>query len=374
MPGSEHRAWLRSIVLGCGVLLAPHGVAVARAPELPAAPSTAIEIVVVDAATVDTVLRDELALRIPGRTIVDSASVVDVPRSRFAWVGVSRREIAGAQLELVLSDGRAYARWVDAPPLQLGRALAGTLANMLDAIEQGTLVADRTGVATPLVVEPVPPVVKPEPTPVPVVKAPPIAATSDDAPRWWMGPRIGGGALLGVGPPLDLQGLVAGHGAIGVDAMHHRGGTVGLEVRAGGRSTSSLQLVRIRVAITGGWTYTKRRFALGLRGGVSIEPVVVTGTSLDLGDDARTTARPGPLVGALVGVTPGVTWWSAKRRTGLRIGIDLELAGSVETRRGWGVMRFVPADREASSLARAGGIELAIVAVVGGWFALRRAK
>lgn len=372
MPGSEHRAWLRSIVFACSVLFAPH--AVAAAPEDPAASSRAIEIVVVDATTVDTVLRDELALRIPARTIIDSSSIVDVPRSRFAWVAVSRREIAGAQLELVLSDGRAYARWVEAPPLQLGRALAGTLANMLDAIEHGTLVADRTGVATPLVVEPAPPPASPAITPGPIVEDRPVAPKPDDAPRWWIGPRLGGGVLLGVGPPLDLQGLVAGYGTIGADALHHRGGTIGVDVRAAARSTSALQLVRIRVAITGGWTYARRRFALGLRGGVSIEPLIVTGTSLDLGDDARTTARPGPLVGALIGVTPGVTWWAAKRRTALRIGVDLELAGSIETRRGGGVVRVVPADPEESSLARAGGIELAIGAVVGGWFALQPAK
>lgn len=372
MRRSEQRAWQRAIAMACALVVS-RTVAAAPAEEPTGATSTAIEIVVVDSASVDTVLRDELALRVPGRTIVESSAVVDVPPSRFAWVGVSRREPAGAQLEIVLSDGRAYARWVEAPPLQIGRALAGALANMLDAIEHGTLVADRTGVAIPLAEPTAPPTVEPAPAPAPVV-ARPAAPTKDEAPRWWIGPRIGGGVLLGVGPPLDLQGLVAGHGAIGVDALHRRGGTVGLDLRAGARTASDVQLVRVRVAITGGWTYTKRRFALGLRGGVSIEPVIARGTSLDLGDDARTVARPGPLVGALVGVTPGVVWWSAKQRMGLRAGVDLELAGSVEPRRGWGVVRLVPADPEASSLARAGGIELAIGAVVGGWFALRSAK
>lgn len=370
MPGSAYRTWSLVVAL-VGAVALPK--AAAHAGEPADGASSTIEVVVVDASSVDAVLLDELALRIPGRTIVDSASVVDVPTSRFAWVGVSRREIAGAQLELVLSDGRAYGRWVEAPPLQLGRALAGTLANMLDAIEHGTLVADRTGVATPLVVEPAPAIVEtPVDAPPPVVSVPPVVPAAEAAPRWWIGPRLAGGALLGVGPPVDLRGLVAAGGSIGVDAMHHRGATLGLDARVAARSSSSLQLLRVRVAVTGGWTYTKRWFALGMRGGFSVEPVVARGPAIDLGDDARTSARPGALVGALVGVTPGVVWWSANRRAGLRLGLDVELAGSAETRRGWGVVRFVAAEDRATTIARAGGVELALGAVIGGWFALPR--
>jgi hypothetical protein len=337
------------------------------APSVPA-PSDAIAIVVLDSASIDDELRAELELRTGGRSLAPSDTLVDVPSERFAWVGVSP---SGSQrlLEVVLSDGRAYSRLVDAPPGQLARATAGALVNMLDAIEDGRLAPERTGVAVPLVLptaEPPPPA----PTPAPIQPSPirPSPSSEPTPPTWWLGPRIGGEVVFGVGPPVSERGLVAGGATLGVDAMHRRGGLVAADVRVAGRSTDALQVLRIRVALGGGWVLRRGRFALPLRAAISIEPLVSRGATLRDRDGA--SASPRPLVGGLIHGSPSVVWWLRSGRAAVRASIELELAASMEARAKPGVVRYVEAGDTARGLGRVGGVELAAGLGVGAWFAV----
>lgn len=342
--------------------------------EVPSATSESIAIVVVDSASIDDEVRRELALRSGGRRIEPSADLVDVPTQRFAWAGTSAS--GGARLlEVVLSDGRAYSRLVDAPPDQLARATAGALANMLDAIEDGTLAPERTGIAVPIAIaEPAPEPVVSATTPAPVVVPPRVDVPRTVVPSWWIGPRIGGGAIFGVGPPTPERGFVAVGGSIGVDAMHHRGvkvvgGIVGGDVRIATVSKDALRVVRVRVAVSGGVAVRKAWFVMPLRAGVAVEPVISRGDSVR--DAAGRSVSPRPLVGAVVQASPSWVWWSRSRRTGLRVAVDVELAGSMEMRARPGVVRWVHAGDDARGLARAGGVEMGVGVSVGGWFAVR---
>lgn len=345
----------------------PRVVAAREPASIEAASTDAIPLVVVDSATVDNELRDELALRLGTRRLEPSAALVDAPTERFAWVGVTP---SGSQrlLEVVLSDGRAYSRLVDAPPDQLARATAGALVNMLDAIEDGRLAPERTGVAVPLpvaVVDPAPPV--PTTAPTPAVVEPP-RAPEPVPPTWWLGPRLGGEVVFGVGPPTSEGGLVAGGATIGVDAMHRRGGLVAADVRVAARSTDALQVIRVRVALGGGWVLRRGRFALPLRAAISIEPVVSRGATLR--DRDGVSASPRPLVGALVHGSPSVVWWLRSGRAAVRASIELEAAASMEARAEPGVVRYVEAGDAARGLGRAGGVELAAGLGLGAWFAV----
>lgn len=356
------RACVWIALLGLPRVVAAHG----PAPSVPAT-SDAIAIVVLDSASIDDELRAELALRTGGRSLVPSDTLADAPSERFAWVGVSP---SGSQrlLEVVLSDGRAYSRWVDAPPGQLARATAGALVNMLDAIEDGRLAPERTGVAVPLVlptVEPPPPAPTPAPTPAPIQ---PSTSSEPIPPAWWLGPRIGGEVVFGVGAPVSERGLVAGGATFGVDAMHRRGGLVAADVRVAGRSTDALQVLRVRVALGGGWVLRRGRFALPLRAAISIEPLVSRGATLRDRDGA--SASPRPLVGGLVHGSPSVVWWLRSGRAAVRASIELELAASMEARAKPGVVRYVEAGDTARGLGRVGGVELAAGLGVGAWFAV----
>jgi len=331
------------------------------------ASTDAITLVVVDSGSVDDELRDELALRLGGRRLAPSEGLVDVPTERFAWVGVTP---SGSQrlLEVVLSDGRAYSRLVDAPPGQLARATAGALVNMLDAIEDGRLAPERTGVAVPLVLQAVEP---PSADPVPVPRPAPIDPPRPRAPTpptWWLGPRLGGEVVLGVGPPVSERGLVAGGATLGVDAMHRRGGLVAADVRVAARSTDALQVLRVRVALGGGWVLRRGRFALPLRAAISIEPVVSRGATLR--DRDGVSASPRPLVGALVRGSPSVVWWLRSGRAAVRASIELEVAASMEARAKPGVVRYVEAGDAVRGIGRAGGVELAAGLGLGAWFAV----
>lgn len=374
---------LLAVALGGGARLAR-----AHAPGEGAAPASSdrarLSIVVLDVATIDAALEDELAMRLRGRTTQRSDTIVDAPDARFAWLGVGMQGDAHARLDVVLSDGRAYARTIDAPPGQLRRAIAGAVANMLDAIEDGTLPVARTGVPMPLPQQPAPrpaPAPAPAPTPVaPIVSAGPPAATTPAAvrsrwcppARWCVGPVVGGTAILGVGAPSAQQGFVAAGAALGLDAQHERGASFAVELRTAARVAPAATLVRTRVAIAAGWTVVRRRFQLPLQLGASVEPLVVRrdGGVASLDDATGRAARPRPLLGALVRAMPSLVFWHARRTAALRVGLQVELAGSFEARDHGGAVRLLGPD---GAVHRAGALELGFGAFLGGAFAVRPA-
>ena len=331
-----------------------------------------IAAIVLDGDHIDAELQSELALRASTRELVRSETITELPSARFVWLTVAWIDAERARLELVDTDGRAYERVVTAPADQLRRAIAGTTASMVAAIERGEIVADRSGVAITLPAPPSPPAVA-QPPAVVATAPPPAPPQSDPPPRWELGPHVVGGIALGFGPPLDLDGYVGAGGRVGLDARHRSGALVGASARVLGHAHDGLALVRIRVAITGGYALRRKSFELLVRGGVSIEPLVLR----DRGASVRTLATDGtatrtaPLVGALVGLAPGVLLRPRRSKALLRISLDLELAGAMEARKRPGVARWIDGTT-STSLLRAGGLELGLGLGFGGWFAIDR--
>ncbi len=332
-----------------------------------------ITAVVLDADQVDAELRAELELRASARDVVASDTIVELPAARFVWLSVAWIDDERARLELVDTDGRAYERVVTAPPAQLRRALAGTAASMMAAIERGEIAADRTGVAIPRPSTPPKPPPDPVPQPATIATSAPVPKRAEAPPRWELGPHASGLAVLGLGPPLDLDGFVAGGGALGVDARHRSGALVGGAARVLGHRRDALAIVRVRVAVTGGYAWRRGAFELLARAGVSVEPILLRdhgARAHTITKDGTTTSRA-PLVGALASLAPGLLVRRGRGHPPLRLSLELELAGAMEARRTPGVARFIDASASPPvSLLRAGGLELALGLGVGGWFAL----
>ncbi len=329
----------------------------------PSESSPSIPALVIDAVSIDAQLFDEMKLRLAGRSLVASDALVDVPTTRFAWVGVEWLEGGRARLRIVVSDGRAYSRVVDAPATQLPRALAGALSNMIDAIEEDSITPEAVDVPVPLP-PPAPAPAKPEPA-APPPATPPPAAAKPPTPIWELGPTLGGGALFGVGPPTDLDGFVGAGGSLGLDARHRSGALAFFGVRVLTHARDELRVVRIRAAVAGGYALRVRAFELLTRVGASVEPVV-------LRDRGRASGiSNAPLVGAFAMVSPAYVLRSKRRGLALRIALDLELSASMEATSSPGTLRWIDATPDVPvALLRAGGVELGVGASLGGWFAL----
>jgi hypothetical protein len=349
-----------SILLAVALASAPATAPAAVPP--PVESSAAIPALVLDAVSIDPQLFEEMKLRLAGRTLIASDALVDVPTTRFAWVGVEWTDTGEARLRIVVSDGRAYSRLVTAPSTQLPRTLAGALSNMIDAIEEDSIAPEAVDVAVPLPV-PAPAPVAPTPVTLPPASKPAPPA-SPPPPDWELGPVIGGTAIFGVGPPTDLDGFVGAGGSIGLDAVHRSGGLASVAVRVLTHDRSDLRLVRVRAAIAGGYALRRRSFELLARVGASVEPVV-------LRDDGRPSVKNAPLVGAFAMVSPAYVLRSKRRPMALRIALDVELAASMEASSSPGVIRWIDATPDDPiSLLRAGGVEIGLGASIGGWFAL----
>ena len=174
--------------------------------------------------------------------------------------------------------------------------------------------------------------------------------------------------MFGLGPPTDLDGFTAAGAAIGVDAVHRRGGLATIAVRVATHARDGVRLVRTRVAVAGGWAWRRRSFELLSRVGMSVEPTIAR-------DRGRTTVATAPLVGALASLAPAFVWLSADGTSALRVGLDLEIAASMEARARPGVIRWLDASGDGvRPLLRAGGLELAVGLGVGGWFAVGRGR
>jgi hypothetical protein len=363
-------------------VLAPAGAdapaAVPDAPEAREVPEAGpIASIVVDSASVDADLLAEIELRLTGRRVVDTGKLEAIPEGRFAWIGIEWQADDRVLARIVLDDGRAYSRGVTAPPHQLRRAIAGAVTNLLDGIEHDLVAPEAHGVPVPLpeltrrpAIVATPPTTPRaiEPTP-----APPPAAVPP--PRWHLGPFVGGGAVFGLGPPTDLDGYAGAGGTIGLDAVHRSGAIASIEARALTHARDPLRMIRVRVAIAGGWALRRRAFELLVRAGATIEPVILreSGSRAAFEGPGGGATRPAPLVGLIAGISPTYVLWSRDRSVALRLALDVELAASMEASPRPGAIRTVEERADTvTGLLRAGGLELGAGVRVGAWFAVPR--
>lgn len=319
------------------------------------------EAIILDGATDGVAgLFDELELRLGTGVVVHATAVSEPLPKSFAWVTVGASS-SSVQVAIVTHDGREFTREVASSAGQHARVGAGVVANMIDAIESNRIAPARVDVPVPRP----PTAAKPEPptTPPPAAEPP---ATAVDAPvvappapvpepRGWLSIAGFGGTALGFGPPTDV-GVHAGSGGGAVlRFVGRRGAAFGASVRGLRQGRSGFALARVRITADAGVSATWGRVALTAVAGPVLEPLWLVGAA---GDRVDVQA---PLVGGHLAVTPAVVLWRSTRAHSLRLGLDLDAAGTVQARRPAGALRVL--HRTASGddgVLRAGGFELSL--------------
>lgn len=265
-----------------------------------------------------------LRVRIPSLALVRQGSELPEGAGLRAFVELRRTSPAQVQVSVILSDGRAYFRTVDAEAEAAGRPVAGALALLIAAIEDDTVAPDERDV-------PVPPAIaapEPEPAPAPVCPAvqacpePPRVEPPPPPPAFELAPVLRSGGVFGLGPMAGVRGAAFG---LGLDVRWRRGAIVAVDVQAIAAALDGLPLARARVAVGAGYGLRRGAFELPIVGMVGAEWWGVPGVG-------EVTRRGGgalrPLIGGGLRLSPGA--YARVGGLGLRAGARVELWGSGE--------------------------------------------
>lgn len=311
-------------------------------------------------------LLDALQLRSPQRTLA-LPPWPEAPGERFGLFAVATVEPEGAAIvvTLVLSDGRAYYRAIEASPDDAPRVAASAIANLLAAIEEDALPPDEEDVPLPPEQEPTPdrapaptsePEPEPEPAPAPVPKPRPPAT-----PEPLELEAIAGGTVgAAVGPPAPM-GFAGGGGLLLLELRWPKGPFASLGVRSSWNRPAPLTVGRTRISVGGGWAWrSAQRFELRTSVALDVEPWGVRqgGTREPVRYPDGERRGRGLQLGGHLRLSPA---WRFALRSGLslRVGPRVELAGGALAEAA-GVARLLVADAagERSVVARVGGLEL----------------
>lgn len=325
-------------------------------------------------------LVDALALRVPhlafepfeaaaGALVGDGAAFVDLRAVSSAPGGPAE----AFTLTIVVSDGRAFDRQVQAgaDDRENVRLLASTVANLLLAIEAGSVQADRGDVPLPT-----PVVAKECQCECPAAPACPVAPpveTSPPAPTppWIeLGPSLVLLSLTGLGKPAAADRFAGLGASVGVHARLRRGAFVGVAVRTTGRGEpAGNRIVRQRVALGGGYELRREGWALEASLWGTVEPWWLVGAPIE--------PAPRPQWGLVARLAP--SFHRARLlggRMGLSVGPVLELGASAElgpTGARIGLVTVTDGDTVRSRL-RVGGLELSTGLAATLWFGLPRPR
>ena len=374
----------------CSMLASPPA-AVRRAASQPASSqpsptkpsSPAVEVLRLRAADVDLErLRGELALRLQRARIVDHASEPQTAAETFfVFVDLRRHgDVASAYtLTIVASDGRAYDRTIAADPDSsrddVTRLLAGNIANLVSAIEAGTVRADREDVE-------VPPGEAPPPScpecPTPVVTPPPVCEAESPAPPrpvplLELGVVMAPGVVLGLGQPIHTDRFAGIGGELGVALRHRSGALVELDARFVGRPLADVaRLLRGRFALAAGYAWRWHdSFELAAAGAFTVEPwsVRASGDRAGFADPSGSRRVQRPLLGGALRLSAGHLF-ETTRGVKVRVGPRLELGASSAPGDGGRVVELL--DQSLRPIGRIGGIELSLGLDVVVWIPSRR--
>jgi len=314
--------------------------------------------------------RDELAraiqLRLPTLTLIEVGSEAPPATDGSLRAFIELRRLSPTQLELtvILADGRAYLRGVDvdADVDAPARPAASALANLIAAIEDDSVVPDRSHVPLPpalLASEPASP-----PAPVPAASCPeppaPTPPPAPPAPRWELGPMLRADAGLGLTPIPGLRGAGLG---LGLAARAPSGLLLVLDLRGLGRGLQQLQVQRLRIALGVGYALRRGGFELPVAALLGVEPWRVVGDAGTVPIASR-DGRPRPLIGLGLRLAPGLRAALGRSGAHLRAGLNLELWASGEAGSG---LRH-PELRASSAALSLGGVELNLGLELGVWF------
>jgi len=308
-------------------------------------------------------LLEALQLRSPQRDLA-VPPWPERPAERFGLYAVAtvRPEGEAIAVSVVLSDGRAYYRVLEASPSDAPRVAASAIANLLAAIEEDALPPDEEDVPLPPEQEPTPePTPTSEPKTAPAPKPTPKPTPKPPAPLQPLELEAiaAGTATLAVGPPAP-GGFAGGGGLLLLELRWPRGPLVSLGVRSSWHRPAPLTVGRTRISVGGGYAWRRKRFELRTTVALDVEP---WGARRDgarepvLYPDGQRRDR-GLQLGGHLRLSPG---WRFELRSGLalRVGPRIELAGSALAQAA-GIARLLVADAagERSVVARVGGLEL----------------
>lgn len=312
-------------------------------------------------------LVEALILRVPHLAFEPFEAAGAEPTSAAAFVDVRRRssepdaEVVVFSLTIVVSDGRAFDREVQTrrEDEETTRLLASTAANLLLAIEAGTVEADRGDVPLPTVAVAVacPACECPAPPSCPSSDAPreTVPAVSEPGPpRLEIGPVVRASSVLGLGAPQVADRFAAAGATLGVHARLPRGAFFGAELRGAGRgSTEEVSLARLRVALGAGYRLRRGAWSLGASAWATVEPWWVRGGDVE--------PLPLPQWGVAGRLSPSLFVPDlAQGRLALSVGpvIELSASGSL-TSAGSGIgLVVIREDDEDRDQLRVGGVEL----------------
>ncbi|MCB9565921.1 MAG: hypothetical protein H6710_01630 [Myxococcales bacterium] len=333
-------------------------------------------------------IADALALRAPDLDVVvasDRDAIRDAPSIPLVIV---RPGPEGHAITVVLSDGRAFDRHVPEDSTQGPRVIASALANLLAAIAEERVSADRRAVSAaseleaagepaeglelgdglePAEPEPEPapePEPEPEPAPEPEPEPEPEPAPAP-APTWTLGPELVPLALLLPGAASESGVLGGGGLLVAATARSPRGARVGVDLRALWRGREELVLHRYRVAVHGGYELTRGRLALTGDAFFGVEPWLLRKEGERVGLGAAGTSDPRRTALAIgLRLSPALDLAVGRERDAhLRLGGWLELgyAGVIDNGLS-GVRLSLPGDdgSSATPIFRVGGVELSV--------------
>lgn len=363
-----------------------------RAPAAARTPGEPLRILgaVIDVDGVDAAaIERALALRLPGLRRHDrehGAPLADEP-GLYAYIEVRRGDGEAIALRVILSDGRAYLRALEASDAEAPRVCAGALASLLPAIEEATAVPDAEDVPLPPALrgEPLPleampaseagtelapePQAEPEPEPEPrPIAAPVEPAPADAPPRLELGPTVGVGGIIGAGRRAAGWRGAVGH--LGVDLRGRRPWIAGVDLRFGSLAVADLRLSRLRVALAGGVVLRQGAFEAPIVAILSLEPWWFGQVPTDMAPTSSEDDGPRPLLGAGLRVTPSYTAPLGERAR-IRLGARFEVSAAGEPRGGRLRAPLVRDAATGATRAGLGGPELTVGVDLTLWLAPR---
>lgn len=224
------------------------------------------------------VLRGALELRVRVESMIDHHAGNPGLVPGQLYVQVLALEDGALALALVTADGRAFDRIVEARDDPPERVAAATIANLVFALEAGSLAPDRTGARAP----------EPEPvagTADASLEVATEAAGHEPQPNtpavdlsWSLGLGGGLGTLLGPGRPRGADIFAGWSGALQLALRSPRGALALLSLRGAGRLAESegedrpYGLARLRVGLGGGYVWRRDDLEAEVAGTLTVEP------------------------------------------------------------------------------------------------------
>lgn len=356
---------LRALLILGGLCLVPTPVLAGPATSRDqAADAQPVEAVLLRATGVEAaVLLDALQLRSPQRTLAIPPWPPE-PGGRFGLFAVASVRLEGTTLRItvVLSDGRAYYRTLEAEVEGAPRVAASTIANLMAAIEEDALPPDEEDVPLPPEQDDEPePEIAPEPASEPepeTTEQPEVESEPPPSPPLELEPLLAGTVGVALGPP-SPAGFVGGGGTVGIELRWPAGALISVALRSHWHRPVPLTVARTRLSVGGGYAWRRGRFELRSVLALDIEPwgVRQDGAREEVGYPDGQRRGLGLQLGGHARVVPAVRV-PVGDRLHLRVGPRLEVAGSALAQAG-GIARLrLLGAASDDALARVGGLEL----------------